>query len=57
MTVEVSSFKTLEKAWKEAKKPSEREHVFPYVQFNPQLFNISNLKMKKRFFVYKMYSR
>ena len=49
MTVEVSSFKTLEKAWKEAKKPSEREHVFPYVQFNPQLFNISNLKMKKDF--------
>ncbi len=46
MTVEVSSFKVLEKAWKEAKKPSEREHVFPYVQFNPKLFRVSNLKNK-----------
>ncbi len=47
MTVEISSFKSLEKAWYEAKKPSEREHVFPYVQFNPKLFRVSNLKMKK----------
>jgi spore coat polysaccharide biosynthesis protein SpsF len=44
MTVEISSFKTLEQAWKKAKKPSEREHVFPYVQFNPKLFRISNFK-------------
>lgn len=47
MTVEISSFKSLEKAWYEAKKPSEREHVFPYIQFNPKLFSISNIKMKK----------
>ena len=47
MTVEISSFKSLKKAWKEAKKPSEREHVFPYIQFNPKLFKVSNLKMKK----------
>jgi len=44
MAVEVASFKTLEKAWKKAKKPSEREHVFPYVQFNPHLFKVSNIK-------------
>ena len=47
MVVEISSFKTLEKAWKEAKKQSEREHVFPYVQFNPQIFKISNIKNSK----------
>ena len=47
MTVEVSSFKALKKAWNEAKKPSEREHVFPYIQFNPKLFKVSNIKMKK----------
>lgn len=47
MTVEVSSFPILEKAWKEAKKPSEREHVFPYVQFHPKLFKISNIIHKK----------
>ena len=47
MTVEISSFKVLEKAWYEARKPSEREHVFPYIQFNPKLFRVSNLKMRK----------
>ena len=47
MTVEISSFKSLKKAWNEAEKPSEREHVFPYIQFNPKLFKVSNLKMKK----------
>jgi spore coat polysaccharide biosynthesis protein SpsF len=47
MTVEISSFKALEKAWYEAKKPSEREHVFPYIQFNPKLFSVSNIKMRK----------
>jgi spore coat polysaccharide biosynthesis protein SpsF len=44
MVVEVCKFKTLEKAWKKAKKPSEREHVFPYVQFNPKIFKVSNVK-------------
>jgi len=29
--VEVFSFESLEKAWKEAQKPSEREHVTPYL--------------------------
>ena len=47
MVVEICNFNTLEKAWKKAKKPSEREHVFPYVQFNPKLFKISNIVYKK----------
>lgn len=47
MVVEISSFRTLEKAWKNAKKSSEREHVFPYVQFNPKIFQITNIKNKK----------
>lgn len=47
MTVEISSIKTLEEAWKKAKKPSEREHVFPYVQFNDNIFRISNIKNTK----------
>jgi spore coat polysaccharide biosynthesis protein SpsF len=46
MTVEISNMKTLKKAWKNAKKYSEREHVFPYVQFNPKLFKISNIKYR-----------
>lgn len=47
MTVEISSFNALRKAWKMARKPSEREHVFPYIQFNPGLFRVSKLKMRK----------
>ena len=43
MVVEISNFKTLKKAWKEAKKPSELEHVFPYVQFNPKHFKTANV--------------
>jgi len=44
MTVEICTFDTLKKAWKEAEKPSEREHVFPYVQFNPTIFRVGNFK-------------
>lgn len=44
MTVEVCTYDMLRKAWKEATKPSEREHVFPYVQSNPKNFCIDNFK-------------
>ena len=42
MTVEICTFSTLERAWKSASSLSEREHVFPYVQFHPELFNLKN---------------
>lgn len=38
--VEVFSFSTLEKVWKNAKKPSEREHVTSYIYTNPEQFSI-----------------
>lgn len=44
MVVEISSRQALEKAWKNAKKPSEREHVFPYIQFHPKLFKNKAIK-------------
>ena len=44
--VEVCSFNCLKQVWKNSKLKSEREHVFPYVQFNPEIFNISNIKNK-----------
>jgi spore coat polysaccharide biosynthesis protein SpsF len=40
--VEVMSFSTLEKAWKEATRPLEREHTTPYIWENPELFRIGN---------------
>jgi spore coat polysaccharide biosynthesis protein SpsF len=40
----VFSFGAIEKAWQEAKLPSEREHVGPYIEKNPQLFKSGGLK-------------
>jgi spore coat polysaccharide biosynthesis protein SpsF len=40
MDVEVFSFKSLEQAWREADKPSHREHVTFYFWQNPQLFRL-----------------
>jgi spore coat polysaccharide biosynthesis protein SpsF len=40
--VEIFSFKTLQKIWKEAKLPSEREHVIPYVFNNQNKFSTHN---------------
>ena len=40
----VFSFRAIEKAWQEAKLPSEREHVGPYIEKNPQLFESGGLK-------------
>jgi len=44
LDTEVFSFQTLEKAWKEAKLPSEREHVTPYIYKHPELFRLFNVK-------------
>ncbi len=38
MDVEVFSFKAFDQAWREAKKPSDREHVTFYFWNNPQIF-------------------
>jgi len=40
--IEIFSFRSLEKIWKESKKPSEREHVTPYFYNNPNKFKIFN---------------
>jgi spore coat polysaccharide biosynthesis protein SpsF len=34
----------IEQAWREAKLPSEREHVGPYIEHNPQLFKSGKLE-------------
>lgn len=49
MVIEICKFGVLKKAWEQSKKPSEREHVFPYVQFNPKIFKVSNIKNKNDF--------
>ena len=43
--VEIMPFMTLERAWKEASRPLEREHTTPYIWENPELFRIGNVVM------------
>lgn len=43
LDTEVFSFNTLEKAWKEAKYTSEREHVTAYIYKNPDKFKLYNI--------------
>ena len=45
--VEIFSFNTLKKIWNEAKLPSEREHVIPYVFNNEKKFNTYNFSNSK----------
>lgn len=43
--VEIMTFSALERAWKEAVRPLEREHTTPYLWENPELFRVGNLTM------------
>ena len=43
LSTEVFSFDALERAWKEAKKEYEREHVTPYIKENPGKFKLINV--------------
>jgi spore coat polysaccharide biosynthesis protein SpsF (cytidylyltransferase family) len=45
--VEVFSFESLEKAWKNAKKPSEREHVTPFIRNPSNKFILRNIKYEE----------
>lgn len=42
--VETFSFTALEKAWKEAKRSSDREHVTTYIRNHPEKFKLVNFK-------------
>ena len=42
--VEIMTMEALETAWREAKRPLEREHCTPFLWDNPQRFRIGNVK-------------
>ena len=43
LDTEVFSFEALERAWREATAPSEREHVTAYIWKHPELFRLVNV--------------
>ena len=45
--VEVFSFTSLEKAWKNAKKPSEREHVTPFIRNPKNKFILNDIQQEE----------
>jgi len=49
LDVEIFTYEALEKAWKEARLTSEREHVTPYIRKHKEIFKISGLENKQNF--------
>lgn len=47
LDAEIMRFDALERAWREAMLPSEREHVTPYLYKHPELFRIGQLKQER----------
>ena len=47
LDVEAFTFETLERAWREANLPSEREHVTSYIYKHPDRFTIRQVKQEK----------
>ena len=54
LDIEIFSFSALEKAWKEARSPKEREHVTPYLWENPSLFSNANFVNVENLSDYRM---
>lgn len=46
MNVEVFSFEALERAYREAHRPEEREHVTPYFYRHPELFRLGSFQYR-----------
>ncbi len=42
--VEIFSFNSLKRSWEKAIKPSEKEHVTPYIKNHPEIFKIGNVQ-------------
>ncbi|GAG69059.1 unnamed protein product [marine sediment metagenome] len=50
LDVEVFNFGALEKVYKNAKEDYEKEHVTPYINRNPQIFNINTINAPKELY-------
>ena len=43
LDTEVFTFDALDRAWREAREPHQREHVTPYLYEHPQIFKLASL--------------
>lgn len=46
LDLEIVGYSSLQKAWKKSRKASEREHVTPYIRYNPKIFQIQDFPCK-----------
>ena len=53
LDVEVLTFAGLERAWREAVKPHEREHVTPYFYEHPELFHLTSIQGESDYSAYR----
>ncbi|WP_293105954.1 hypothetical protein [Moorena sp. SIO3I6] len=53
MDAEIFTFDTLETAFKEARKPYQREHVTPYIYEHPEIFTLHNQTWDEDFSHYR----
>lgn len=44
LDIEVSTFSALERAWREAQEPYQREHVMPYLYMNSPVFDVQGFQ-------------
>jgi len=51
--VEIFSFNSLKISWEKAVKPSEKEHVTPYIKNHPEIFKIGNIESDKNLSDYR----
>jgi len=49
LDAEVMRFECLERTWREARLPSEREHVTPYLYNHPELFRLGSYRGEQNF--------
>ena len=53
MDVEIFPFSILKEAYEEPKRESEREHVTPFIKYNPIRYRLSNIEYSENFSHYR----
>ena len=54
LDTEVFTITALERAWREAREPYEREHVTPYIYEHPELFMLVSVRDERDYSAYRL---